>query len=85
MISMTPFLESNDLSEYQDKIIELIKADAELDQSIPDSLRSSLEWLLRLVNSYYSNKIEVNPTHSKDLFKTQAVNVENSINGSKGI
>lgn len=85
MISMTPFLESNDLSEYQDKIIELIKADAELDQSIPDSLRSSLEWLLRLVNSYYSNKIEVNPTHLKDLFKTQAVNVENSINGSKGI
>lgn len=85
MISMTPFLESSDLGEYQDKIIELIKADAELNQSIPDSLRSSLEWLLRLVNSYYSNKIEGNPTHPKELLKTQSVNADSSMNGSKNI
>ncbi|MCW4628650.1 Fic family protein [Marinomonas rhodophyticola] len=85
MISMTPFLESNDLGEYQDKIIELIKADAELNQSIPDSLRSSLEWLLRLVNSYYSNKIEGNPTHPKDLLKTQSVDADSNMNNSKDI
>lgn len=85
MISMTPFLDSTDLGEYQDKVVELIRADMALNQSIPDSLRESLEWLLRLVNSYYSNKIEGNPTHPKELLKTQAVNTDNSINSSKDI
>jgi len=49
----------------------LYKADAALDQTIPTSIRKSTEWLLRLVNCYYSNKIEGNPTHPKELLKTQ--------------
>ena len=85
MIPMTPFLDSSDLGDYQDKIVALIKADAELNKSIPDSLRGSLEWLLRLVNSYYSNKIEGNPTHPKDLLKTQTQNADTSAHGSKDI
>ncbi|WP_028302822.1 hypothetical protein [Oceanospirillum maris] len=72
MISITPYLESSDLGEYQDKIVDLIRADAELNRSIPNSIRGSLEWLLRLVNSYYSNRIEGNPTHPKDLLSTQS-------------
>lgn len=72
MIPITPYLESSDLDEYQDKIVDLIRADAELNRSIPDSIRGSLEWLLRLVNSYYSNRIEGNPTHPKDLLNTQS-------------
>ena len=85
MISMTPFLDSTDLGEYQDKVVELIRADIALNQSIPDSLRESLEWLLRLVNSYYSNKIEGNPTHPKELLKAQAENVDDSVHQSKDI
>lgn len=46
-------------------------ADAALNRTIPESIRRSTEWLLRLVNCFYSNKIEGNPTHPKDLLKTQ--------------
>lgn len=85
MIPMTAFLESKDLDEYQDKIMDLHTADAVLNSSIPDSIRGSLEWLLRLVNCYYSNKIEGNPTHPKDLLKTQAVETGDSVSQSKDI
>ena len=71
MIQVTPYLDSSRLGEYQDKIVELYMADSALNQTIPDSIRSSTEWLLRLVNCYYSNKIEGNPTHPKELLKTQ--------------
>lgn len=64
-------MDSNSLGEYQDKIVELYMADSALNQTIPDSIRRSTEWLLRLVNCYYSNKIEGNPTHPKELLKTQ--------------
>lgn len=82
---MTPYLESSDLGEYQEKLVELIRADTALHESIPESLRASLEWLLRLVNSYYSNKIEGNPTHPKELLKAQATNKDSNTNTSKDI
>jgi len=73
MITITPFLQSDKLGDYQDKLVELYMADAALNQTIPESIRGSTEWLLRQVNCFYSNKIEGNPTHPKDLLKTQEV------------
>lgn len=68
---MIPFISTAKLGEYQDKLVELYKVDAALNQTIPDSIRSSTEWLLRQVNCFYSNRIEGNPTHPKELLKTQ--------------
>ncbi|MBN4079485.1 Fic family protein [Beggiatoa alba] len=71
MIGITPYIESSKLGEYEDKLVELYRADAALNETIPGSIRSSTEWLLRLVNCFYSNRIEGNPTHPKDLLRTQ--------------
>lgn len=71
MVSVTPYLQIDKLGDYHDKIVELYKADAALSQAIPPSIRKSVEWLLRQVNCYYSNKIEGNPTHPKELLRTQ--------------
>ncbi|PCK09294.1 MAG: cell filamentation protein Fic [Alteromonadaceae bacterium] len=73
MISITPYLQADTLGEYQDKLLELYMADAALNKTIPESIRKSTEWLLRQVNCFYSNKIEGNPTHPKELLKTQEV------------
>jgi Fic family protein len=74
MISITPYIPADKLGEYQDKLVELYMADAALNQTIPDSIRGSTEWLLRQVNCFYSNKIEGNPTHPKELLNTQEAN-----------
>lgn len=74
MITITPYLQADRLGEYQDKLVELYMADSALNQAIPDSIRGSTEWLLRQVNCFYSNKIEGNPTHPKELLKTQENN-----------
>lgn len=71
MIQVTPFLDADKLGDYQDKIVELLQADAALNKTIPESIRHSTEWLLRQVNCFYSNKIEGNPTHPKDLLRAQ--------------
>lgn len=71
MIGIIPYIESSKLGEYEDKLVELYRADAALNETIPESIRSSTEWLLRLVNCFYSNKIEGNPTHPKELLRTQ--------------
>jgi len=70
-MNIIPFIPSNKLGEYEDKLVELYMADAALNKTIPESIRASTEWLLRLVNCFYSNRIEGNPTHPKDLLKTQ--------------
>ena len=77
MIAIRPFIE---LGEYEDKLLELYKADAALNEMIPDSIRGSIEWLLRLVNCFYSNRIEGNSTHPKDLLKTQEKNPQRNEN-----
>lgn len=85
MIPITPYSDPSSLGEYQDKIVELYKADSALNQTIPDSIRLSTEWLLRLVNCYYSNKIEGNPTHPKELLKTQEGSGNNNEVVSKSV
>lgn len=72
MILITPFLDGLKLGEYQDKLVHLYQIDSHLNQSVPDSIRNSVEWLLRQVNCYYSNRIEGNPTHPKELLKAQS-------------
>lgn len=71
MIAITPFIDPSKLGEYQDRILELYRLDAELNGLVPKSIRASVEWLLRSVNCYYSNKIEGNKTHPKELMKSQ--------------
>jgi len=71
MTSLIPYLQPDKLGEYQDKLVQLYMADSALNQTIPQSIRTSTEWLLRQVNCFYSNKIEGNATHPKDLLKTQ--------------
>ncbi|WP_257263309.1 Fic family protein [Endozoicomonas sp. ONNA2] len=72
MISITPYITNDRLSgDYQVKLMNLLQEDAALNASIPSAIRSSLDWLLRMVNSYYSNKIEGNSTHPKDLLQAQ--------------
>ncbi len=71
MVSVTPYLDQSYIGEYQNKLMELYQADTAINHLVPVSIRSSLEWLLRYVNCYYSNKIEGNPTHPKDLLKLQ--------------
>ncbi|MGL4319171.1 MAG: Fic family protein [Pseudomonas sp.] len=75
------------LGDYQDKLVELLQADSALNKTVPDSIRNSIEWLLRQVNCYYSNKIEGNPTHPKELLKAQAAQTggEGSVVRSKAI
>lgn len=71
MIQITPYVDSLKLGEYQDKLVHLYQIDSHLNQSVPDSIRNSVEWLLRQVNCYYSNRIEGNPTHPKELLRAQ--------------
>ena len=71
MIAITPYSQPDQLGDYQSKIVDLYMADAALNQAVPDSIRESTEWLLRMVNCFYSNKIEGNPTHPKELLRAQ--------------
>ncbi len=44
----------------QDLIVEIYMRDRSLNESIPPALRKPMECLIRMVNSYYSNRIEGN-------------------------
>lgn len=72
MTSITPYIPQDTApGELQDAIMELWKLDAALNSSIPASLRLPMVYLLRVVNSFYSNKIEGNPTHPADILHAQ--------------
>ena len=53
--------------ELEEKLLEIARLDAQLDATVPVTIRESVEGLLRVVNSYYSNKIEGNPTKPSEL------------------
>lgn len=53
--------------ELEEKLFEIIRLDAQLDSTVPSTIRAAVEGLLRVVNSYYSNKIEGNPTKPSEL------------------
>jgi Fic family protein len=72
MTSITPYIRQDSApGELQNSIVELYKLDAALYSNIPDSLRNPMIYLLRVVNSFYSNKIEGNPTHPAEILHTQ--------------
>lgn len=72
MTSITPYIPQNSApGELQDAVMELWRLDAALNSSIPASLRHPMVHLLRVVNSFYSNKIEGNPTHPADILHAQ--------------
>src|SRR5690606_35305293 len=72
MTSITPYISQDTApGELQDAIMELWRLDAALNSSIPASLRHPMVYLLRVVNSFYSNKIEGNPTHPADILHAQ--------------
>ncbi len=85
MISMTVHAPADKLGDYQDKLVDLLRADAALNKTIPKSIRDSTEGLLRLVNCFYSNKIEGNSTHPKDFLRAQYEHTDKANNTSKDI
>ena len=72
MTSITPYITQVKASgELQDLAVELYKLDAILNAKLPVSLREPIIYLLRVVNSFYSNKIEGNPTHPAEILHVQ--------------
>jgi len=72
MTSVTPFIsQENAPGKLQDAVVELYTLDAALNANIPESLRLPMVKLLRVVNSFYSNKIEGNPTHPAEILHAQ--------------
>lgn len=70
MTSITPFLTHyNAPDELKDKVFELAMKDAALRSGVHPSLREPLQDLMKVVNSYYSNKIEGNSTHPRDVLR----------------
>ena len=53
--------------ELEEKLLKIARLDAQLDATVPVTIREAVEDLLRVVNSYYSNKIEGNPTKPSEL------------------
>ena len=72
MTSITPYyLQDRAPGELQDAAVELMQLDAALNAHIPESLREPLKFMLRVVNSFYSNRIEGNPTQPAEILKAQ--------------
>ncbi|SER68752.1 Fic family protein [Pseudomonas sp. NFACC02] len=73
-MSFTPYIPQDRApEELQDQIVKIMRLDAELHGKIPRPLRVPMTNLLRVVNSYYSNKIEGNSTLSADILRSEQV------------
>lgn len=71
-MSFTPFIRQDTApEELQDQIVKVMLLDAELNAKIPRPLRVPMTNLLRVVNSYYSNKIEGNSTLPADILRAE--------------
>ena len=67
--------------ELEEKLLEIARLDAQLDATVPVTIREAVEDLLRIVNSYYSNKIEGNPTKPSDLLDLNDDSIEQKSKG----
>jgi len=73
-MSFTPYIPQDKApEELQDQIVKVMRLDADLHGKIPRPLRVPMTNLLRVVNSYYSNKIEGNSTLPADILRTEQV------------
>lgn len=66
-------------AELEEKLLEIARLDAQLDATVPVTIREAVEDLLRVVNSYYSNKIEGNPTKPSDLLDLNDDSIEKNL------
>ena len=72
MINITPFIAQDKApGDLQDAVVQLCMLDAALNANIPEALREPMTYLLRYVNSFYSNKIEGNPTRPAEILHAQ--------------
>lgn len=67
--------------ELEEKLLEIARLDAQLNATVPVTMRESVEGLLRVVNSYYSNKIEGNPTKPSELIALVDDSIEHKSKG----
>lgn len=71
-MGLTPYITQDRApGDLKDAALELIQLDASLHANIQASLRSPMIHLQRLVNSYYSNKIEGNSASPTDILLAQ--------------
>jgi len=62
-IHMTPFFPSEEDEEIQDLAVQVIQNSAELSGKIHKISQKGIIKHLKIINSYYSNRIEGNSTH----------------------
>ncbi|OEC32520.1 Fic family protein [Pseudomonas cuatrocienegasensis] len=83
-MSFTSFIPQDKASEeLQEQIVQIMRLDADLHAKIPRPLRMPMTNLLRVVNSYYSNKIEGNSTIPADILRAEAQDAPQEIKTSK--
>lgn len=71
-MAFTPFIHQDKApGELQDQIVQIMRLDAALHAKIPAPLRVPMMNLLRVVNSYYSNRIEGNSTLPADILRAE--------------
>lgn len=71
-MAFTPYIPQDKApGELQDRVVQIMRLDAALHAKIPTPLRVPMMNLLRVVNSYYSNKIEGNSTVPADILRAQ--------------
>lgn len=69
-MDITPLtLEDKRLGELRDKAFDLMKLDTELNAKMPTSISLPVKRLLFVVNSFYSNLIEGNPTTPAEVLR----------------
>ncbi|KAA8712622.1 Fic family protein [Pseudomonas cannabina] len=72
-MAFTPYIPQDKApDELQDQVVQIMRLDAALHAKIPGPLRLPMMNLLRVVNSYYSNKIEGNSTIPADILRAEA-------------
>jgi Fic family protein len=71
-MALTPFITQDRApGDLREAALELMHLDASLNTNIPEQMRSPMIQLQRLVNSYYSNKLEGSRASPADLLFTQ--------------
>lgn len=71
-MSFAPYIPQDKAPEkLQDQIVQVMRLDAELHGKIPQPLPVPMTNLLRVVNSYYSNKIEGNSAVPAEILRAE--------------
>ncbi|MNJ44405.1 Fic/DOC family protein [compost metagenome] len=83
-MAFTPYIPQDKAPEdLKEQVVQIMRLDAALHAKIPGPLRVPMMNLLRLVNSYYSNKIEGNSAVPADILRAEDAPQE--IKGAKDL